>query len=35
MRKVVAAAKEALTEMGVDSAVPPEKALIERAKLAA
>ena len=35
MRKVVAAAKEALAEMGVDSAVPPEKALIERAKLAA
>ena len=35
MRKVVAAAKEALAEMGVDSAVPPEKVLIERAKLAA
>lgn len=35
MRKVVVAAKEALAEMGVDSAVPPEIALVERAKLAA
>ncbi|MGE4612646.1 MAG: 2-aminoethylphosphonate--pyruvate transaminase [Paracoccaceae bacterium] len=34
MRKVVVAAKEVLSEMGVDTAVPPEIALIERAKLA-
>ncbi len=34
MRKVVAAAKEVLSEMGVDTAVPPKIALIERAKLA-
>ena len=34
MRQVVAAAKETLTEMGVDTAAPPEIALIERAKLA-
>lgn len=35
MRKVAAAAKECLAEMGVASAAPPEAALIERAKLAA
>lgn len=35
MRKVVQAAKEALTEMGVTSAAPPEAAIAERAKLAA
>lgn len=35
MRKVVLAAKETLTEMGVADASPPEIALIERAKLAA
>lgn len=35
MRKVVAAAKDSLTEMGVASAAPPKEALIERAKLAA
>jgi 2-aminoethylphosphonate-pyruvate transaminase len=35
MRKVVQAAKEALTEMGVASAAPPEAAIAERAKLAA
>jgi len=35
MRNVVRAAKEALTEMGVADASPPEIALIERAKLAA
>ncbi|MEQ8877081.1 MAG: 2-aminoethylphosphonate--pyruvate transaminase [Phycisphaerales bacterium] len=35
MRRVVEAAKEALTEMGVASAAPPAKALQERAKLAA
>lgn len=35
MRKVVTAAKETLAEMGVASAAPPEKALAERAKLAA
>ncbi len=35
MRQVVAAAKETLAEMGVDTAAPPEIALIERAKLAA
>ena len=33
MRQVVAAAKETLTEMGVDSAAPPEKAITERNKL--
>jgi 2-aminoethylphosphonate-pyruvate transaminase len=35
MRNVVTSAKEALAEMGVDNAAPPEIALIERAKLAA
>lgn len=35
MRRVVAAAAEALAEMGVRSAVPPEAALIERARLVA
>ena len=35
MRKVVVAAKEALAEMGVQSAAPPEAAIAERAKLAA
>ncbi|MDM8165199.1 2-aminoethylphosphonate--pyruvate transaminase [Roseovarius sp.] len=35
MRRVVVAAKEALTEMGVASAAPPAEALQERAKLAA
>jgi len=35
MRKVVIAAKECLSEMGVQSATPPAKALEERAKLAA
>ena len=35
MRKVVMAAKEALAEMGVQSAAPPEAAIAERAKLAA
>jgi 2-aminoethylphosphonate-pyruvate transaminase len=35
MRRVVAAAAEALAEMGVDSAAPPETALAERARLAA
>ncbi len=35
MREVVTAAKDALSEMGVVSAAPPEIALIERAKLAA
>jgi len=35
MRRVVAAAKETLDEMGVVNAAPPEAALIERAKLAA
>jgi 2-aminoethylphosphonate-pyruvate transaminase len=35
MRRVVAAAAEALVELGVDSAAPPETALAERAKLAA
>lgn len=35
MRSVVAAASRALTEMGVDDASPPVKALEERAKLAA
>ncbi|MCV2864956.1 2-aminoethylphosphonate--pyruvate transaminase [Defluviimonas sp. WL0075] len=35
MRRVVQAAKEALAEMGVASAAPPEAAIAERAKLAA
>ncbi|MCV2868170.1 2-aminoethylphosphonate--pyruvate transaminase [Defluviimonas sp. WL0002] len=35
MRKVVQAAKEALAEMGVASAAPPEAAIAERARLAA
>lgn len=35
MRQVVTAAKEALNEMGVESAAPPAIALEERAKLAA
>jgi 2-aminoethylphosphonate-pyruvate transaminase len=35
MREVVKAAAEALSEMGVNSAAPPAKALEERAKLAA
>jgi 2-aminoethylphosphonate-pyruvate transaminase len=35
MRRVVAAAGEALAEMGVDSAAPPAEAIAERAKLAA
>jgi len=35
MDKVVKAAQEALSDMGVDSAAPPLKALKERAKLAA
>lgn len=35
MRQVVQSARETLTEMNVDSAHPPESALIERAKLAA
>lgn len=35
MHQVVAAAKETLAEMDVDTAAPPEIALIERAKLAA
>ncbi|MCA8869743.1 MAG: 2-aminoethylphosphonate--pyruvate transaminase [Rhodobacteraceae bacterium] len=35
MRKVVVAAGQALAEMGVDDASPPEIALIERARLAA
>lgn len=35
MRRVVAAAGECLTEMGVDSAAPPAVAIAERAKLAA
>ena len=35
MRQVVVAAKESLAEMNVDNARPPEKALLERAKLAA
>jgi len=33
MRQVVAAAKETLTEIGVNSAAPPELAIIERNKL--
>ena len=35
MRRVVQAAREALEEMGVTSAAPPEAAIAERAKLAA
>ena len=35
MREVVAAARDVLTEMGVESAAPPAEALIERARLAA
>jgi 2-aminoethylphosphonate-pyruvate transaminase len=35
MRKVVAAAKQSLDEMGVDTAAPPANAIAERAKLAA
>jgi len=35
MREVVQAAREALAEMGVSSAAPPEAAIAERAKLAA
>jgi 2-aminoethylphosphonate-pyruvate transaminase len=35
MQQVVAAAGEALADMGVKNAAPPESALIERAKLAA
>lgn len=35
MRRVVEAAKDTLTDMGVANAAPPEIALIERAKLAA
>jgi len=35
MRRVVAAAGEALKEMGVDSAAPPPEAIAERARLAA
>ncbi|WP_375691707.1 2-aminoethylphosphonate--pyruvate transaminase [Pseudooceanicola sp. LIPI14-2-Ac024] len=35
MRRVVAAAGEALAEMGVDNAAPPAAAIAERAKLAA
>jgi 2-aminoethylphosphonate-pyruvate transaminase len=35
MKQVVLAAKETLAEMNVDSARPPEAALLERAKLAA
>lgn len=35
MRRVVEAAREALAEMGVDSAAPPAEAIAERAKLAA
>ncbi|MDZ4392869.1 2-aminoethylphosphonate--pyruvate transaminase [Cypionkella sp.] len=35
MRRVVTAAAEALTEMGVDTAAPPAAAIAERAKLAA
>ncbi|VAW19655.1 2-aminoethylphosphonate:pyruvate aminotransferase [hydrothermal vent metagenome] len=35
MEKVVMAAGEALDEMGVENAAPPQSALIERAKLAA
>ena len=35
MSRVVQAAAECLTEMGVESAAPPAAALAERAKLAA
>jgi 2-aminoethylphosphonate-pyruvate transaminase len=35
MRRVVAAAKQSLAEMGVDTAAPPADAIAERAKLAA
>ena len=35
MRQVVTAAAEALSEMGVNDASPPQAALEERAKLAA
>lgn len=35
MNRVVEAAGQSLAEMGVDTAVPPESALVERAKLAA
>jgi len=35
MRKVVTAAAQSLSEMGVNNAAPPEAALIERARLAA
>lgn len=35
MREVVAAARDVLAEMGVESAAPPAEALIERARLAA
>ncbi len=35
MRQVVTAAAETLSEMGVDTAAPPEIALVEQAKLAA
>lgn len=35
MRRVVEAARQSLAEMGVDDASPPERALAERAKLAA
>lgn len=35
MREVVAASREVLAEMGVESAAPPAEALIERARLAA
>ena len=35
MRRVVAAAKETLEDMGVESAAPPAEALAERARLAA
>ena len=35
MRRLVAAAGEALREMGVDDASPPAKAMDERAKLVA
>jgi 2-aminoethylphosphonate-pyruvate transaminase len=35
MRRVVAAAKQSIDEMGVTSAAPPASALAERARLAA
>ncbi len=35
MRRVVQAAKDSLTELGVTDAAPPASALAERAKLAA